>query len=474
MNLENSTAIEDLRKSIDGNITTRASEAYQSKRSNMAWNERIPSHFPSLIIEATSESDVIKVIKFANQMNLSVSPRGSGHSYGGTFMNDKGILLDLSQLNNIIVKEKKRLISVEAGATSGTICEELDRFQLAFPVGHAAPVAIGGFLLGGGLGVNCSAWGGMSTFNIIAADLITADGKLRHVNKNENKELYWAVRGGGPGLPFVVTRFYLQCYPKPKTITVNTYTVHPSLLPELTNLIDSISDYIDPNLQIMLTITPSHAEIKHVYPDLDRVVVLTTIAFANSEKEALRMQTLLASHSLLARSLDHTENEKVSMYEILLQTNNMLVSKRFRSDNILTEDIRSAVEVIMKHIPSSPSGKNIPLIIYRGNTDLPDAAFSVYGRYFVSTYAQWDSPEDDTINETWLHSLYDELSDMATGSYINEYDIEGRSESVDRCYSLSSWGRLHRLRQHYDPNSVFRIPFPIKDLAKTTGGVLQD
>src|SRR3954453_4030712 len=81
-----------------------------------------------------------------------------------------------------------------------------------FTGGHCESVGIGGFLLQGGQGWNSRRWG-WGAENVLAVEVVTADGELVHADPDENADLYWAARGAGPGFPGVVTRFHLRTYP---------------------------------------------------------------------------------------------------------------------------------------------------------------------------------------------------------------------------------------------------------------------
>jgi len=133
----------------------------------------------------------------------------------------------------------------------------------------------------------------------------------------------------------------------------------------------------------------------------------------------------------------------------------MLTSKRYRVDNILTDRPEEAVNILASHLPHQPSAASLPLIIWRGSRAFPDAAYSAQGRFFMSTYAQWNDAEDDEANGAWLARLYDDLAVVASGCYINEFDIDARGSEIGRCFSEENWQRLGELRRRYDPDGVF-------------------
>ncbi|ECD0769267.1 FAD-binding oxidoreductase [Salmonella enterica subsp. enterica] len=457
-NMLTDTQIESFARAISGRVFSRVSAGYEPVRRGLVWNGRPPERYPQLIVEAHSAADVALSVDFARCYGLAVSARGTGHSYSAVFLCNGGLLLDLSHLNDIVVDSPAHLVSVGAGARSGQISAMLAQEGLAFPVGHDADVGIGGFLLGGGLGINCAAWGGISTFNILATEIVNAEGKPQHVSPLENPDLFWAIRGGGPGLPFIVTRFHLRCYEHPGAIVSNSWIFRFSGLPCLVQELETVASSLDQRLQVMIALVPAPPELKEgcSKEDSGRLVALSAIAFADDSDDAC---ALLASLPTFADSLVRVENQTMTLAEIQKRGKTLLVSQRFRTDNILCDDLGSAVDIIMQHLPTAPSPASLSLIVWRGQSKQPDTAYSVTGRYFVSTYAQWDLAEDDRVNAAWLKGFYDDMAAVATGAYINEFDLEGRLNEAYRCYSPAAFERLLDLRQVYDPGGIFYNPY---------------
>ena len=192
---------------------------YNVIQKRMIWNDRKFARSPEIILQAHTQEDVIRTVHFAHQ-------GGSGNSFSGIFLQSDGILLDLSHLQDIEINVHTKEAKFEPGVTSAMLSKRLAQVGLAFPTGHSSNVSISGFLLGSGAGINLGTWGhGKSVFNIKADDVITADGRNLHANTLEHSDLHWAARGGGPGLFFIVTKFYLQCYSIPNAITSNTYVL---------------------------------------------------------------------------------------------------------------------------------------------------------------------------------------------------------------------------------------------------------
>lgn len=431
-------------RQLDGKARSRHHAEYAGWHRSACWNGRRFDRFPEYIVRAQSLDDVAHSIDFARAHGLSVSVRGSGHSYAGCFLRDAGLLLDLSALDRIEVDAEAGTASVQPGVGARRLSAALAPHGLAFPTGHGGEVGLSGFLLGGGLGVNFRAWGDISAFSVRAVDLIDADGRLLRASAEQHPELFWAARGGGPGLFFAAVRFHLQCRPLPACITSCAYRCELARVGELMDEIERSAP--PPALQVMLALVADSG---------GRYALLTTLAFADTPAQAQALHRALSSRLPSALIEPVGVDEPSSFESIYRGSDAMLSAGRYRSDNILTDRGADAARVLAAHLPRSPSPASLPLLIWRGEPALADAAFSARGRWFVSTYAQWPHERDDDANRRWLKALYDELAGLASGCYVNEFDLEERSAQAARCFAPANWARLRELRRRYDPDGVF-------------------
>lgn len=429
-------------QTLEGKVRSRHHAEYASWYYSTAWNRRHFERFPEYIVRAVSVEDVIKSVNFARLHGLRVAVKGSGHSYAGSFLHRGGLLLDLAQLNTIEVDVERETVTAGPGVTSAQLTHALAPHGLAFPTGHGAKVGLSGFLLGGGLGINCDAWGGMSTFNILALDVVTADGRLLHVSETENAELFWAARGGGPCLFFVVVRFHLRTWLAPKTILARSYVLDTARLKPL--LMALCARRHDDRAQVMLVLGGAPG----VPAALSVSVFCDDAAEAGSLHAALEMDLQPWLGEFVEQELD-------SFDPIYQQTEQAMVSKRYRADNILTDAAGKVADVLVAGMQARPSPATFCLLILRPIHEHADAAYSIHGRLSVSTYAQWNDEDEDDLNRDWLRRLFDQLAPLATGSYINEFDLESRSGEVATCYSADAWRRLQKLRQRYDEHGIF-------------------
>lgn len=420
--------------------------AFPDWRRCATWNGRDFPREPAGIVRAACEDDVVRTIEFARAQGLRISVRGGGHGYAGSVLRQGAIMLDLSALRALDVVPGEARAIAQPGVTSQQLSETLAAHRLAFPTGHGRGVAISGFLLGGGVGINSAQWGGMSVRNVEAMDVVTADGQCRHVDARHDPSLFWAARGGGPELFCAVTRFYLKCWPLPPAIASSDYLTPLDTLPPL---LDQIARHPPPpSLQVMLAVIPAEGG--------GRAVLLNTLAFAESHAQAIAQRTAFVA-GLGVTLTPVAEDEAASFASIFDKTDAMLRSSRYRTDNILTDDGPRAATILCRQLARQPSPATVPLFIWRGRQTYPDALCAAQGAYFVSTYAQWNAVRDDEANRRWLAALYDELAGVACGAYINEFDLEQRAGEIDRCFAPEAWQTFRRLRRQYDPHGFFTV-----------------
>ena len=429
-------------QTLEGKVRSRHHAEYASWYYSTAWNKRDFERYPEYIVRAESIDDVVKSINFARLHGLRVAMKGSGHSYAGSFFHRGGLLLDLSLLNAIEVRADEESVEVGPGVNSAQLSDALAPHGLAFPTGHGGKVGLAGFLLGGGLGINCDAWGGMSAFNIRALDVVTADGRLLHASETENPELLWAARGGGPCLFFAVVRFHLRAWKKPKMMLSRSYPVDASNIKHLLLMLSKRSD--DPRMQIMLALGGAEG----LPAALSATVFCDDSAQAGALHEALQADLDPWVGAFAEQALDSFE-------PIYRQTERAMVCKRYRADNIMTDAIEETADALVSGMRARPSSATFSLVIVRPAHVYCDAVFSLHGRLSVSTYAQWNDADEDEVNRDWLRSVYDPLASVATGRYINEVDLESRAGDVASCYSADIWRRLQQLRLRYDTEGVF-------------------
>ena len=200
----NVPAIEELKKAVRGAVLCPGQDGYDMARTipNAMIDRR-----PAVIVRCTGAADVIAAVRFAREQELIVAVRGGGHSVAGKSVCDGGLMIDLSNMKGIRVDPTRRSARAEAGLMLGEFDREAQAFGLATTLGVVSRTGIAGLTLGGGWG-HLHAKHGLALDNVIAVDIVTADGRLLTANANENPDLFWGVRGGSGNFGIVTSLEY--------------------------------------------------------------------------------------------------------------------------------------------------------------------------------------------------------------------------------------------------------------------------
>jgi FAD/FMN-containing dehydrogenase len=175
----------------------------------LLWNGMIDKA-PALVVQPTGTADVIEAVSFAREHDLALSVRGGGHNIAGTALVDGGLTIDMSRLRGIVVDPQARTATVQPGCLLGEVDRETQLHGLATPLGFISEVGVAGLTLGGGLGYLTRRFG-WTVDNLLEVEIVTADGRARRASRDENAELFWAIRGAGANLG-VVTSFTFRLH----------------------------------------------------------------------------------------------------------------------------------------------------------------------------------------------------------------------------------------------------------------------
>jgi FAD/FMN-containing dehydrogenase len=183
----------ELAQAVHGELLTPGAIDYDDARS--IWNGAHDRR-PALILRATGVADVIRGVEFARSENLPLALRGGGHSIPGFSTTDGGLVLDLSGMTGVRVDPSRKRVVAQAGSLWRGFDHETQAFGLAVTGGLVSSTGIAGFTLGGGIGWLVRSHG-LTSDNLVSAEVITADGQLLRASADEHPDLFWALRGGG-------------------------------------------------------------------------------------------------------------------------------------------------------------------------------------------------------------------------------------------------------------------------------------
>jgi FAD binding domain/Berberine and berberine like len=198
---------EELATAMRGTLTAPGDPEYDERRA--LYNAMIDRR-PALIARCTDAADVIAAVGHARRERLPLAIRGGGHNGGGLGSVDDGLVIDLSAMRGVFIEPSSRVALVLGGSLLGDVDHAAHPFGLALPSGIISTTGVGGITLGGGLG-HLTRKGGLTIDNLVAADVVLADGRLVRTSETELPDLFWALRGGGGNFGVVVSfAFKLQ------------------------------------------------------------------------------------------------------------------------------------------------------------------------------------------------------------------------------------------------------------------------
>jgi FAD/FMN-containing dehydrogenase len=200
-------AIDALRERLRGPLLTPGGDGFEE--ATLLWNGMIDKT-PALVVQPTGTADVVAAVDFARDHGLALAARGGGHNLGGTALADGGLTLDMSRLRGVVVDPEARTAIVQAGCLLGDVDRETQLHGLATPLGFISEVGLAGLTLGGGLGYLTRRFG-WTVDNLLEVEIVTADGRVRRASRDENVDLFWAIRGAGANFG-VVTSFTFRLH----------------------------------------------------------------------------------------------------------------------------------------------------------------------------------------------------------------------------------------------------------------------
>jgi FAD/FMN-containing dehydrogenase len=444
------------RDRLAGRLVLRGEGGYEQARVGRIFNARRPDRFPAAVLLAEDEQDVIEGVRLAAERGWAVSVRSGGHSWAAWSLRDDALLIDLGQLRDIAYDPATGMASARPAVQGGLeLAPFLAERGRAFPGGHCASVGLGGYLLQGGQGWN-GRERGWACQSVTGLDVVTADGKLIHVDGDQNADLLWAARGAGPGFPGIVTRFYLQTYQAPRVMWHDTWTFRLDDTVELLSWLHGVLPGLDRRAEPVVAATrlpgvPLHDGTTH--PG-GTVLLLHTTVMADSDADARAALAPLQHGPLAGRELGHVQDRTSVLGENVAQTAQNPEGYRYAVDCTWTQAPAHVLAPLLHALWSELDTEHSFSIWYgwAPRRDLPDMAFSVEADVYIATYAIYTDPADDERYRDWVHRRTADLAVQGAGVYLGDTDFTRRQ---DRFASDEAYRRLAAIRAERDPSGRF-------------------
>lgn len=433
-----------LRRSMRGKLLLPGEGGYDVARK--LWNGAF-DHKPALIARCVNAEDVAHAVGFAHASGVMLSVRGGGHSFSGQSGCDGGLMIDLSEMRDLRVDHAARKARVSAGVLLGELDRAAQGVGLVTSSGTVSHTGVAGLTLGGGFGRMARKLG-LTCDNLMAAELVTADGKRLRADAHENPELYWGLRGGGGNFG-VVTSFEYQLYPMPRSIIggalVFPFNEPGKLLRSFADFAASASD----EFFAMVDIVPA--------PDGQRVIALEIChcgARADAERELAALRKIgTAVQDSLGRA-PYTELQS------RIDKDYPAGRGYYLKSGFIAEISKNLIERVVDHLEAAPAPRCLASFIQMGGAISrvkPDATAYWHRNagHSVLLAGFWDRPEDADAPRAWVKTGWERLEPLTDGFYVNLIAPDEDERRVRNTYG-SNYDRLAALKRKYDPMNLFR------------------
>jgi FAD/FMN-containing dehydrogenase len=434
----------ELAARLTGRLILPEDAAYDQTR--RLWNGRVNTR-PAAIVRCANVQDVIATVRWARAHELPLSVRGAGHEIFGRSLREDGVVIDLSLMRAVTIMPTMRTAHVQAGATAGDLIAAAEPYGLATPTGTISSVGMAGLTLGGGYGPLMGAYG-LVADNLLAAQVVTADGELVSANAEENTDLLWGLRGGGGNFGVVVSLEYRL---HPLTTVLAGMLIYPldqarSVLRQLNEFITTAPDEL--TIRSGFLQTPDGATVLFLSPTYAGPLEAGEQAIAplRSFGDLLVDQIQLVTYNEWIHSIDAYTPPGRHYY---LQTQSLAALR--------SEAIEALIEQGLP-LPSSFSTINIHhLHGAASRVGVSETAFALrQDHLMVELIAAWEphSPEDEQRHVRWAQRVSQALAPYArAGGYINLLDA-AEQDRVPLAFG-PNYARLRELKRRYDPEDVF-------------------
>jgi FAD/FMN-containing dehydrogenase len=440
-----------------GQLITADHPDYDTARA--VWNGRIDRR-PRLIARCSGTADAVAAVRFARDHELEIAVRGGGHNVAGTAVCDDGIVVDLSAMRAVGVDRARRTAVVQGGALWGDVDHETQAHGLATTGGIVGHTGVAGLTLGGGIGFLMRRHG-LAVDNLLAADVVTAEGGIVRASAHEHPDLFWALRGGGGNFG-VVTSFRFALHPLGPTVLAGP-------------VFWAADDTVD--------VLRFYRDFAAAAPDeLGSVVRLGTVPPLVDIPRDLHWRPAIGVDCCYAGPVDDGERVVRDLRRLrtplvdLLEPGSYVAHQGALDDTVphgwhyywkstnLAGLSDGAIAAIADHAYTAGSPRSYAVMFHMGGAvaRVPHDATAYAARdvaHNIIIDGVWlpdESGEHAAAETAWarrfLHALQPQA---AVGVYVNFLDSDDDTSRVREAYGEHSYRRLADVKARYDPDNAF-------------------
>ena len=442
------SAIERLRATMRGRVITPADPDYDASRTIMIGGV---DPRPALIARVADAGDVAAAIAVARDLGLDPAVRSGGHSGAGHSTADGGLVIDLRDLKSLDIDVAAKTAWAEAGLTASEVTSGVAEHGLGVGFGDTGSVGISGITLGGGIGYLVRKHG-LTIDNLLAAEVVTADGRLLRADAETNPDLFWALRGGGGNFG-VVTRLKYRLHPLASV--VGGILVLPATAATVAGFI-AAAEAAPEELSTIANVMP--APPMPFLPEgvEGQLVILAMMVWSG---DPARGDAIYAPFRALATP--HADLVREMAYPELFPPEDESYHPTVIARTLFLDHIDLPVAgTIMGYLRSSEAPfRFAQLRVLGGAMARVPAEATAFAhrasRILAMVGAFCESEDEKARREAWLAEFVAAIRQADLGAYVNFLADEG-PDRVHAAYPGSTWTRLAAVKAAYDPANLFR------------------
>jgi len=443
-------SIPDLRAAVHGTVIAPDDPGYDEARTVFIGGI---DRRPAVIVRVADATDVGTVIGLARETGLDLAVRSGGHSSVGHCVVEGGIVLDLADMKALDIDVEGRTAWAETGLTAAEFSTAAWSHGLAIGFGDTGSVGIGGITTGGGVGYLVRKFG-LTIDDLLAAEVVTADGELLRVDADHHRDLFWAIRGGGGNFG-VATRFQYRLREIPAF--VGGMLMLPATAEVVAGFI-AAAEAAPEGLSTIANVMPCPpmpfvAEEHH-----GKLIILALLAHAG-ETEAAGQEALAPFRDLAPPLADML---KPMPYPEIYPPDDESYHPLAITKTMFVEQIDLPVaKTIIEHLEASDAAMRVAQLRVLGGAmarvPADATAFAHRGsRIMVNVATFYEGPDDKGRRTAWVNGLASALQQDDYGAYVNFLGDEGE-DRIRAAYPGSTWDRLAEIKARYDPTNLFRL-----------------
>jgi len=441
-----SDSVAQLRGRFSGHVLEPGDPSYEEAR--RIHNGMVDKH-PALIARCQNTADVVDAVNFGRDHGIEVSVRGGGHNIAGRAVTEGGLMIDLAPMKGIYVDPARRTVRAQGGVTWREYNRTAHLAGLATTGGMVSTTGIAGLTLGAGLGWLMGKYG-MAIDNLLAVELVTADGQAQTVTEETDADLFWGLRGGGGNFGVAAS---LEYRAHPVSTVLGGIVAYPLAdAVRVLRVVREVAAELPDECIVAAGLVPA--------PDGSgqKIIAVPVCHIGEIEKAKRDVQALRSAATPL---LDAIEPMPYPVMNTLLDGAYPRGVRNYWKSAFFKEFNDEAVETMAAAFEKAPSiMSNFILEHFHGAVTRVGATETAYPHrepgYNLVVISEWLDPTEDEANIAWAKESFDALAPYTTDAGYVNYLAHDEPDRVRAAYG-PNWERLVQLKRRVDPDNFFRL-----------------